>query len=1030
MTSVVAPLVNTTYTANFTTQYYLTMQANPGGSVTPQSGWYNRAQQVTITAIPDAKYRFTTWSGTGTGSYSGSSNPATVTINSPIRQIANFTRNPVLITIGTEPDGRSFIYDGFTYTSLQTRSVEPGSQHTISVQSPQPDINPDKQYIWWYWSDGGAQTHNIYPMTDSNFTAFFKTQYAITINTTNSTAGSVEPSGRKFYTEGDTLQITARANKGYIFTGWSGSINSTNNPINIIVDSSKTIYANFAEAAEITFKTQPESLNILINNTNYRTPVKINFLKGSSHNLSTISPQYDSTGKIKYEWNSWSDSGDISHNITFTKDSTIIANFLTYYYLMVVANQGGEVDIQSGWQLKDTTITLTAIPDSGYLFNEWIGTGEGSYSGNNNPTTVLMKSPITQIANFSKILPPPILTGIPDRASDIPTNPNLRWQSYPGATYYILQVSTDSTFSDTGKLIISLQTTDTTYQLNNLVNLITYFWRVRAKVGNDITTFSAIRRFTTINATIVVQTPLMNWASGYKYQINWTSNNLSGKVNIVLYTDSMQKRIILKDNYDNNGMFNYVVHDSILQGKLKVDYCKIRIESYLNNIVYGESGNFSIVSGTLPQSVRLSTQIQFPQEALSSTYYRLVSLPGIVDTIKIGNFISGKQKFDWRIFSDNGNPDNFLEELSTSASLKTGQGYWFIKNGNLTITDFEMRMPKLDSTATFTINLNPGWNIIANPFDKTITWASILHSNNLQFSTILYAYDGSYKSTLTLEPFRGYYFFNTNNLAKLKIPYPFGWLGQQKVTEDIVWQLQLIYETNGIIDSNNYLGVAKHTSFDIDNYDQHKPPMFKDQAYLYFEQKDINSKYNKFATDFRPDLGEGQKWQFMITNPQKQISRLIFNNIEQLPNEYEIFLVNPNRTKPINLRQTNEFIFDPTSDINKFELIVGTVSFIQRELQKLIPEKFELSQNYPNPFNSTTTIHLKLPESGYVEMDIYNSIGQKIITLIQKQLEAGSYTYNWNGTDNNKNAVSSGIYFYRVKIDGIVKDTKKMIIIK
>ncbi|MBI4811693.1 MAG: hypothetical protein HY800_09700, partial [Ignavibacteriales bacterium] len=50
----ITPLVNTTFTANFTTQYYLTMNANPGGTVTPSSGWFNKSQNVAITGIPDS----------------------------------------------------------------------------------------------------------------------------------------------------------------------------------------------------------------------------------------------------------------------------------------------------------------------------------------------------------------------------------------------------------------------------------------------------------------------------------------------------------------------------------------------------------------------------------------------------------------------------------------------------------------------------------------------------------------------------------------------------------------------------------------------------------------------------------------------------------------------------------------------------------------------------------------------------------------------------------------------------------------
>jgi hypothetical protein len=75
----------------FQRQYYLTMQVNGAGSVSPNSDWENAGQTVTITATPTPGHTFTSWTGTGKGHYKGTSNPATVTMNSAITETANFT---------------------------------------------------------------------------------------------------------------------------------------------------------------------------------------------------------------------------------------------------------------------------------------------------------------------------------------------------------------------------------------------------------------------------------------------------------------------------------------------------------------------------------------------------------------------------------------------------------------------------------------------------------------------------------------------------------------------------------------------------------------------------------------------------------------------------------------------------------------------------------------------------------------------------------------------------------------------------
>jgi len=89
----VAPTTNKTYTATFTTQYYLTMSYGTGGTVSPTSGWRNTGAVVSITATRATGYSFTNWTGTGTGSYSGTNNPASITMGGPITEAAAFTHN-------------------------------------------------------------------------------------------------------------------------------------------------------------------------------------------------------------------------------------------------------------------------------------------------------------------------------------------------------------------------------------------------------------------------------------------------------------------------------------------------------------------------------------------------------------------------------------------------------------------------------------------------------------------------------------------------------------------------------------------------------------------------------------------------------------------------------------------------------------------------------------------------------------------------------------------------------------------------
>ncbi len=89
-----------------------------------------------------------------------------------------------------------------------------------------------------------------------------------------------------------------------------------------------------------------------------------------------------------------------------------------------------------------------------------------------------------------------------------------------------------------------------------------------------------------------------------------------------------------------------------------------------------------------------------------------------------------------------------------------------------------------------------------------------------------------------------------------------------------------------------------------------------------------------------------------------------------------------------------------------------------------VPDNYELQQNFPNPFNPGTTIQFSIPEEGFVSLDIFNSLGEKISTLVSENLNAGTYKYDWNAAD-----LPSGIYFYSLTAKRF-KQTRKLVLMK
>jgi flagellar hook assembly protein FlgD len=129
--------------------------------------------------------------------------------------------------------------------------------------------------------------------------------------------------------------------------------------------------------------------------------------------------------------------------------------------------------------------------------------------------------------------------------------------------------------------------------------------------------------------------------------------------------------------------------------------------------------------------------------------------------------------------------------------------------------------------------------------------------------------------------------------------------------------------------------------------------------------------------------------------------------------------------------------------VNPTELGVGThydtVAFDVQGVSYSVPVTVRLTiggadstsayslENYPNPFNPSTNIVFSLPQSSHVRLEVFNVLGQRVVTLADEYMTAGSHTLEWNGTDANGQQAASGVYFYRLQTEASTL-TKKMLL--
>ena len=97
-------------------------------------------------------------------------------------------------------------------------------------------------------------------------------------------------------------------------------------------------------------------------------------------------------------------------------------------------------------------------------------------------------------------------------------------------------------------------------------------------------------------------------------------------------------------------------------------------------------------------------------------------------------------------------------------------------------------------------------------------------------------------------------------------------------------------------------------------------------------------------------------------------------------------------------------------------------------LSGVLPEQFELGANYPNPFNPSTMIPYQLPTAMQVRLEVFNLLGQRVATLVDREQPAGFHATSWDATDAAGQGVGAGVYLYRLSGDG-AQATRSMVLI-
>ncbi len=396
---------------------------------------------------------------------------------------------------------------------------------------------------------------------------------------------------------------------------------------------------------------------------------------------------------------------------------------------------------------------------------------------------------------------------------------------------------------------------------------------------------------------------------------------------------------------------------------------------------------------TLPPAGNLAGQMSIQQSF--DVGWNLIGLPV---TVEDNNYLA---------LYPNANPNTLFSYNSgykLETTLMPGEGYW------INFTSVETTTVDGLGIGQLIIDLQTGWNLISSP-SCDVAVANIDDPGSVIVPGTIFGYAGGYFLATTLEAGKGYWInasaagpitlnctTTTNPLAKMS--------PDQADFKTALSDFPALTITDAADGKQTlYFDATFEDDYARDHY--RLPPRAPAGAF------DARFSGDYLVSTSEEDVVFVQSnhypLEISLENSDPEISRLY--KLTTLKGNVEI--------QKYSLSQSRIIITDP--GITKLAL--------SKSGSPVIPKKFAVEQNYPNPFNPTTKIRYALPEPAKVKIVIYNSLGQKVRTLVSGEQTAGYYTAVWDATNDAGNRVSSGLYLLRIKA-GEHQAFKKMMLMR
>lgn len=478
------------------------------------------------------------------------------------------------------------------------------------------------------------------------------------------------------------------------------------------------------------------------------------------------------------------------------------------------------------------------------------------------------------------------------------------------------------------------------------------------------------------------------------------------------------------------------------------------------------AGNRAFSTRAVHTAVIKAEQIAAPN-ATRGEYYQLVSPPYFIkpdSTLAwLQDDLGVYDETAWRLYSYHPGRGNVEFGREGFWNFTPGRALWLITSEP---KNFEVNAAHSISTAQdFVLELQPGWNLIATPFDFPTDWSAVQKPALVEPQ--LWAFDGKQyvRNDNVMQPWQGYFVRNLNatpekifippRVAQASLPaadllspslFITKRANEHAANDPSHWRMQLRVTNGAFADHENWLGVSASAKEEWDELEWSEPPLAPGNfVTLRFNQTSWQRFNGAFATDIRPPSANAQSWRFEIfTASEGQRVELVLARRGFIAPEKLFVLVDEEN------RLAREITFDERTNLSntiswrstktpqRFALHGGTQAQLdeQNVTALLAPKQFDLAPAYPNPASAQvgqeamSAFRFSLPQASAVELRIYDLLGRQVRALALKQFYAqGHHEIIWDGKDDRGHAVAAGVYLYRMLAPSF-QATRKLVVMK